>query len=215
MTGLKYKVAGRALRALCAFMAVLLLTSSFVACSWKETITVDGEKCDFNAMTADELAEYIEIGQYKGLEISLSGRSKGEAAWDTVAELSTVKHYPEGHVYYYIEQFEGQYKYYAEEAGVTYEALLEELGINEGSITKEAKAMTEKDIVYSIVRKLEDIELTEDEKQTYFAKYVQKYVSEYGYSEEYVTANMSDLIYESMLYDKTTEFLIVNNTFVE
>lgn len=192
-------------------LALLLLASSLVSCSY----TPQGERLDFNAMTAEELAEYIEIGQYKGMEISLAGRSKGDAVWAAVADGAKVKGYPEGHFYYYKEQLEAQYKYYAEEAGVSYGDMLAELGENEESIIKKAKEMTKRDILYSTVVKLEGISLSEQEKQTHFARYVAKYVSEYGYTEEYVTENMTELIYDSMLYDKTTEFLIINNTFVE
>ena len=46
-------------------------------------------------------------------------------------------------------------------------------------------------------------------------KAAQKIAADYGYTEDYVAENLTDLIYETMLYDKTMEYLIVNNTFVQ
>ncbi len=202
----------KSIKWLSALAIVLLSAMCFCACSWQSSVSVHPEKLDFFSMSTEELSELVEIGEYKNLQISLNGRTREEAVWDAIIAGSTVKDYPEEHVYYYIGQFQGQYKYYAEEAGMSYEKMLNELGINEGTIQREATEMTQKDILYALIVKLEGIELTEEEKTSLFDKYVEIYVSEYGYSNEYVTENMSELIYGSMLYDKTTEFLIVNNT---
>ena len=80
-----------------------------------------------------------------------------------------------------------------------------------GGILEEAKALTKSDLVYSVIVKLEGIRVTEDEKERLFDRYVDKYVSVYGYSADYVKKNLSSEIYSSMLYDKTTEFLLTNN----
>ena len=84
-----------------------------------------------------------------------------------------------------------------------------------GAILEEAKALTKSDLVYSAIVKLENISISESEKERLFDKYVEKYVSVYGYNAEYVKKNMADEIYDSMLYDKTTEFLIKNNNLIE
>ena len=116
-------------------------------------------------------------------------------------------------MYYYVGQLKAQYEYYAKSAGISYDEILSELGVTDGEILREAKALTKRDVICAIIQKSEDITLSDDEKQTHFARYVEKYVFEYGYSEDYVHANMADEIYSSMLYDKTTEFLILNNNF--
>ena len=88
-----------------------------------------------------------------------------------------------------------------------------EMGATEESVRAEAQEMAIDDIIFELVRRAENITLTEEEKESLFDKYVEKYVEDYGYSKSYVKKNMSELIYESMLYDKTTEFLIKNNDF--
>lgn len=195
---------------------ILLLTvliSCLASCTYGGGSATAAKKTDFLSLELDALGEYVEIGQYKGLYITLGERSKGEAIWEEILKGSTVVSYPEEHVYYYVGQLRAQYKYYAEQAGISYEEMLEQLGASEGSILKEAKELTREDILYAIVVKTENISLTDGEKESLFSKYAQKYVSEYGYTEEYVRENMSEEIYGSMLYDKTTEFLIVNNNF--
>ena len=174
---------------------------------------MSGEKIDFLALELSALEGYVEIGQYTELEIELGESDKGSAVWNAVISGSKVKSYPEKQVYYYVEQLQGQYKYYAEQAGISYEEMLGQLGMDEVAILKEAKAMTKGDIIYAIVVKKENISLSESEKQSLVGRYVDKYVSEYGYTKEYVEKNLIDEIYGSMLYDKTTEFLIINNRF--
>ena len=225
MTGLEKTSIKKTAKTFFSLVILTLMLASFASCSWKDAMTVDGEKVDFDSMSLEELSSYVQIGQYKGVEVSLSaGQSKGEAVWNAVLQASTVKHYPETHVYYYVEQIKEQYAFYASDMGVTYKELLNVMGIDEADIISEAKEMTEKDIIYAIVRKTEGITLTDEEKEKHFSRYVELYVSEgeggygyteeKGYGEEYVKTNMAEEIYGSMLYDKTTEFLIINNTFV-
>ncbi len=212
MTELRKGMYKKSIKLLSTWAVILLTALCFCACSWKNSVSVHPKKLDFHSMSIDELEQYIELGAYRDLQISSEGRSRGEAVWDAVAENASIKEYPEEHVYYYIEQRQEQYKYYAEEAGISYKEMLEELGINEGNIIKEAKELTERDVLYALIVKIEKIELGEAEKSTHFDRYAKKYVSEYGYDEAYVKENMTELIYDSMLYDKTTEFLIISNT---
>ena len=200
----------------CAIFAlVLVVCMLLVSCSVTPKLEVEGQKQDFLAMSFDELEKYATVGKYKDMQISLGGKTKEEAVWDAVLKGISVHEYPSEHVYYYMSQLKGQYSYYAEQAGVSYKEILEQLGQSETTILHDSKNMTKKDMAYAIIVKLENISLSEDEKTAYFDRYVDKYVENYGYSKDYVTANMKEIIYDSMLYDKTTEFLILSNTFVE
>ena len=201
------------LKRLAAIFFATLCIFCLTSCAYTGGRSEPPEKTDILALELSALEEYIEIGEYKEIKITLGERDRGEAVWDAVIKASNIKGYPEKQVYYYMDQLRGQYRYYAEQAGVSYEQMLEKLGIDEGDILREAKELTKGDIIYAIVVKKENISLSDDEKQTLFSKYVDKYVSEYGYTKEYVEQNMADEIYGSMLYDKTTEFLIVNNIF--
>ena len=91
--------------------------------------------------------------------------------------------------------------------------LLESRGTDESKMREEAREMVKKDLVFWYIVQAEGITVTEEEKQTHFDKYVDKFVSDYGYSRAYVTENMADEIYEAMLYDKTLEYLFSVNTF--
>jgi hypothetical protein len=55
--------------------------------------------------------------------------------------------------------------------------------------------------------------LTEAEKASLFDRYASAFSEQYGYELSDVKESMVDLVYESMLYDKTMEYLIVHNTF--
>ena len=205
-----YRASGRIAMLLAA---LLVFCTLLVSCSINTNLEVKGSKQDFEAMSLDKLEGYVSIGEYKNMSVSLGSKSKGEAVWSAILENAHVEEYPQEHVYYYMEQLEDQYSYYAEQAGVSYKEILAQLGKSEATILQDAKAMTKKDIVYAIILKREGITLTDSEKQTHKDRYIDKYVKDYGYSEAYVEANMIELIYDSMLYDKTTEFLILNNTF--
>ena len=195
-------------------MALILMTGivlSLAFCTVKTPFDVEGKKQDFFALELSELETYITVGTYKGLNITQGEKAKDEVVWGAIASASKVQKYPEEHVYYYVDQFKGQYRYYAEQAGMSYEDMLAALGISEADILERSKEMTKKDILIAIIAKRENIVVTDEEKASFFDKYVNKYVSEYGYNVEYVTENMAEQIYSSMLYDKITEFLILNN----
>ena len=82
-------------------------------------------------------------------------------------------------------------------------------------IVREGKALVANDLCVLAVQADAGIVLTEDEKTRLLDKYAEKYASNFGYDREYVKKNLADLVYESMLYDKTTEYLILHNTFVD
>jgi hypothetical protein len=166
---------------------------------------------DMSAVSSQDLESYVLLGRYTGLDVKAGSLSKDEAVWKAVKEKATVRSYPEQQVLYYISQIEAQYKYYAEQADMSYDEMLREVGATEKTIRTQAESLAIDDVIYELVRRDANITLGESEKQSLFDKYVEKYVSDYGYTEQYVKENMSELIYDSMLYDKTTEYLIKNN----
>lgn len=195
-------------RILCLVIAILTLVIPFSSCGKADSVKI-------SEMTLEELEECVTVGEYKNVEISLDGKTRAEAVLLYIDKNSSVKRYPEGEVKYYVEQLKQQYRYYAEQAGVKYEALLDELGEDNVTMTAEAKRLVKNDLIFEFIRKKEGITLSEDEKNAFFDKYVKKYAESYKYSEDYVREELSELVYDSMLYDKTVEFLIISNTFVE
>lgn len=198
-------------RALVTLLALIMLISMF-SCK-KSDENESAEPVDFAAMSDDELKSYAELGEYMLMTLKQGSSPKGEVVWAAVKKNATVKDYPEQQVSYYVSQIKAQYAYYAEEAGISYKEMLREVGATDESIRSEAESMAADDVIYELVRRDADITLREDEKSKFFEKYVEKYVEDYGYSREYVVENMTDEIYDSMLYDKTTEFLIAYNYF--
>lgn len=198
-------------RALVTSLALIMLISMFSCKKDGENESV--EPVDFAAMSDDELKSYAELGEYKLMTLKQGSSPKGEVVWAAVKKNATVRDYPEQQVSYYVSQIKAQYAYYAEEAGISYKEMLREVSATDESIRSEAESMAADDVIYELVRRDAEITLREDEKSKFFEKYVEKFVADYGYSREYVKENMQDEIYESMLYDKTTEFLITNNQF--
>ncbi len=197
---------------LIALVAVLsLLVSTLVLSS----CTTEQDKTDFSKLSEDELAEYGKLGEYKGMTVVLKkAQSKEEAVWEKVIEnMSEGEKTKPEQIYYYYTQLEKEYDFHAEKLGISKEELYKDLGIKDGDVFKEAEKMTKKDIACALVRKAESIEITAEEKEKYYSRYVEKYVSDYGYTKEYVEENMKDIVEASMLYDKITQFLIANNKF--
>ena len=191
-----------------AILLALVFALSSASCAKKERIKV-------SELPLETLEESLSVGEYKGLVIELNGKSKADAIVERIMADSDVKQYPEGTTDYYAEQIKKQYKYYADEAGMTYEQMLNELGETDVTITQEAQGLVKKDMLFALIQAREGISISDGEKSLYFERYVSIYAKRYGYTEEYVKAELSDLVYASMLYDKTVEFLIVNNTFSE
>ena len=195
-------------RILNLIIAALLLLVTLSSCSSAASVKI-------SEMSLEELEECVSLCQYKDLELTLGGKTKEEALLSHIDANSSIKKYPAGTVGYYFEQLKKQYRYYAEEADMRYEAMLDELGEDNVTMKAEAKRLVKNDLIFELIRKKEGITLTEAEKTQFFDKYVQKYAERYKYSEEYVREELSSLVYDSMLYDKTVEFLIIHNSFVE
>ena len=168
-------------------------------------------------ISALDLSEYVELGDYKDMTVSYDPlkTSKGDAAWAELLRNSTVKKYPDRQVAYYFYQKRAGYEHMAKSGDVSYEELLESLGITEENILEESKALTAEDLVFAALVKAEGIEITYDDKSALYEKYVELFVSKYGYTEEYVLKYLEEEIYETMLYDKTLERLISFTEFEE
>lgn len=205
-----------ALLFVCAFCL-----SVFAGCK-KDDVTVDdgtdngsdntAPKLDYSQINIDE---YVKSVSYKGLTLTVKGEgaSKETAIWEALLGAAVIEKYPESAVEYYFAQTKDYYMFIANNDPEAYKLLLESRNMTEEDLVAEARELVKKDLVYLYIVEKEGIVITEDEKQSLFDRYVAAYVSEYGYSAEYVKANMSELIYDSMLYDKTLEFLILGNTF--
>ncbi|MBO5938343.1 MAG: hypothetical protein J6Q82_02440 [Clostridia bacterium] len=170
-------------------------------------------------VTYDEakLDEYIAPFAYESLTVELTDADtlKSEAIWVKLLSEVEILSYPEDAVEYYAEQQRDTYRYYAEKNDWSYGEALEFFGVSEENILDEAREMVKGDLVYRYIVKDAGITLSEDEKSEQMARYVKKFSEDYGYTEDYVEEHMTDLIYDAMLYDKTMEYLIVKNTFVE
>ncbi len=197
-------------------IAVLLVCVLLLLCGCgKPRLDTDGEEQTNIDYTGLDISEYIGEISYLGLTVSLESEnsSKEDALWSEILENTEIKGYPEDKVKYYFEQQRASYMYLAgDEDG--YEMLLKIRGITEEDMLAEAEKMVAKDLVFRLVVEREGIELTENEKTELFDRYAEKYVKDYGYTKSYVISDMPNIIYESMLYDKTMEYLILKNNFV-
>lgn len=196
---------------LCLISLLFCAVCFGISCAKDEEVSP--QMMDISSMTDGELAAFVELGEYRGLTLTHSGKTKSEAIWDEIHSRAKINSYPEQQVEYYFNQARAQYEYYAKEADMSYEDMLAELGLSEDSMLADARRMAIGDVISEMIRRKEQIELTDAEKRTHFDRYAKKYADDYGYSTEYVKENMSELIYESMLRDKVTEFLIIENTF--
>lgn len=196
----------------CCLALILLLTTALLLLSCSKE-----EAQNENAPSYDEakLGSYLSLDGYTGLTVSLhANETKGEAVWKEVLSRASILTYPEDAVAYYLAQKKETYQYYAEKNGWSYEEALAFFGVTNDTIQAEAKEMVKGDLVYRFIVKDAGIEVTEQEKATLLDRYVKKYAEDYGHTEEYIREHMTELIYDSMLYDKTMEYLIVNNSFV-
>lgn len=207
------------MKKLSLLMLVVLLTASLViSCDKKEEERDDGAKpVETIDISSLELSEYVSLGKYSGMTVSYdpSKTSKGDAVWETVVKGSEIKAYPEEQLEYYFAQSKAKYKYLASKGNDTYENILSALGVTEEDMMNEAKELVAEDLVRYALLEAESIVLSENEKQNNFERYVQKFVGSYGYDEEYVRENMTEQIYDTMLFDKMLEKLIMINEFAE
>ena len=201
----------RALRVICVILA-LSFALCIVSCS-KNDKESDGEHIlsyeDLDISTA------VRLGEYKGLTVTVrEGESAAQAIWRVISDTSEILEYPEKQVDYYLSQSRTRAEYYSSVYKVSYEEAIAALGYTEDSMLGEAKALVASDLLGIAVRKSEGISLTDDEKSRLFDKYAEKYAYDWGYNLEYVKDSLKEEVYDLMLYDKTSEYLVTNNTFV-
>ena len=162
-----------------------------------------------------DVSAYVKGVSYKGVKYTLDSEelSREQVLWDSLLKNAQVSGLPNDMVEYFFSQTKAAYMYLVDGDPEAYEMLLESRGTSEDKMREEAREMVRKDLVFWYIVQAEGISVTAEEKQTLFDKYVDKFVSDYGYSRAYVTENMADEIYEAMLYDKTLEYLFSVNTF--
>lgn len=192
---------------ICVLACFFAVTFLLFSCGETEKIA----PVDIADLSLSELEGYVAVAKYKDVSIALGEKSKEEAISDYLTANSKLNKLPEDAVEYYGAQLKEEYKYHAKQSGRDYDELLHELGLDEEALLKEARTLVYKDIIFAIIQKKESICITDEEKKNFFDRYVTKYAELYGYSEEYVRANLVDEVYQTMLYDKTMEYLIINN----
>ena len=199
------------------FLLILCSLLTFAACGGSdssvesddtEKITLDYSDVDVNA--------FVKSAVYEGLTVTLADKdaSKEAALWDIIIASAQTEAVPEDKAMYYFNQTKEYYMYFAGDIDKDYEYVLKHFSTDEEKMMEEARVLVKKDLLYRYIVAAEGISITDDEKNKLFDKYVDKYVNDFGYRREYVLANMTEMIYDSMLYDKTMEHLIANNTFV-
>lgn len=194
-------------------IAVLVVVSAFASCSEKEDGSEIKNDVKWQNYDTEKLDSYIKPFEYVGLKVSAAeGKSAAELIWEKIVSGVQIVSYPEAQVEYYAGQERLKYKYYAERDKIDYDKLLESLGVTEEVIYNTAKGLVKEDLAFEYIVKDAKISLTDAEKEEHFGKYAEKFVQTYGYNKEYVTENMKDQIYDAMLYDKTMEYLILNNS---
>lgn len=196
------------------FISLLCLA----VCSCGNKLNIPEDRAELSDLDYSDInvGDYIKSVTYKDLTVTLdtADASREEALWEEILKNANISSYPEEKVEYYFQQEKAYYMYIVKDDEEDYAALLSVRGISEESMTEDARRMVAKDLIYRFVADAEGIELTEEDKTQLFDRYVEKFVSDYGYTKAYVAENMADSVYESMLYDKTMEYLILQNTFV-
>lgn len=193
-----------------AAMMVTCLLFAAASCAKQESPDEAVESVPYDEARLDE---YLSSVTYRDLTVLFDEKkeTKGEAVWRTVLGSATVREYPAEQTAYYAAQIRAEYRYLAERENMTYEEMLALRGMSEASIEAEARAMVKSDLVFLYIVNDADIRLSGEEKTGLYDRYADKYVDRYGYDRTYVDANLREEVYESMLYDKTMEYLILHN----
>jgi hypothetical protein len=200
-----------------ALLLLLLILSTLVACKGDdESISCPPEQNDTTAEDVEfnyddiNVADHVKSVTYKGLQINVEG-DREDALWQGIYATAQIESYPEAKVSYYFEQTKKMYMELVDNDPDDYALLLADRGITEQMMLEQARRMVRDDLVYLYIVQTENIALTDAERTSLFDKYVDRYAVELGRPREYVAENMPEYIYESMLYDKTMEFLLASN----
>ena len=193
-----------------ALLLAALLLPLAAACAKEES---PAERAPYDA---SRLEEYLSSVVFEGLTVSYDAKklTRGEAVWQKVLAEATVQEYPPEQVAYYEAQKRAEYRYFAEREDMELEAFLELQGVTDEDIAKEARQMVKSDLCLLYIQRNAGISLTEEEKGALYDRYADKYVERHGYDRAYVDDNLREEIYETMLFDKTMEYLILHNSLV-
>lgn len=199
------------------YIVILLLLSLLLtlgSCGKGEDVGEDSADMTLDYSDVD-VRSFVKSATYKGLTVTLADESdsKESVLWDAILANVQTEDIPEDKAAYYFNQTKEYYLYFAGDIEKDYEYVLKHFGTDETKMMEDARALVKKDLVYRYIVECEGISVTDEERTALFDRYVDKYVSDYGYRREYVLTNMIEMIHDSMLYDKTMEFLIANNEF--
>ena len=180
------------------------LTDEFVQRVSQESKTVDEFRAEVRAYLEEQAAETAD-------------QSMKSSAWMTAVENAQILDYPQEEVDSYVEQMTTYYQQYAETYGMEFADVLESMGMTEDTFNEQALAYAQSMVgdelvLYAIVR-AEDLSLSQSEYDEGVAAYVEMFGAESQEQlEEYYTV---DVLYESLLWDKTLQFLMDNAQVVD
>ncbi len=180
------------------------LTDEFVQRVSQESETVDEFRAEVRAYLEEQAAETAD-------------QSMKSSAWMTAVENAQILDYPQEEVDSYVEQMTTYYQQYAETYGMEFADVLESMGMTEDTFNEQALAYAQSMVgdelvLYAIVR-AEDLSLSQSEYDEGVAAYVEMFGAESQEQlEEYYTV---DVLYESLLWDKTLQFLMDNAQVVD
>ena len=197
--------------------AVLVCTAAIsILAGCKESGEAETEQMTYSGMPEYDVAnieKYIKPFVYTGLTVYReNSETAAEALWAEVVASAEVISYPAEQLEYYVEQERAKYRYYASREDIAYDELLESLGVTEESILDTARGFVKDDLVLAYIVYKADISLTDAEKEAHTDKYAEKLSEVYGVDSAYIKNNMSEQVYDAMLYDKAMEYLLLNNT---
>jgi trigger factor len=165
---------------------------------------------DFDPLS-DVIANDLSGGQYPTAaeyEQFLRNQVVQVEIWEQVVHNATIRNYPEQQVNYYYYQNRSYYEYYASMYGMTYNDLLAYSGLTDKDLYESAKTYVLEDLVFYAIQQAESIEYTEEEYNRDVQYYINRYKSEYGYSEDYIRQNLMSAVEENMLYDKVQTAIV-------
>ena len=199
-----------------ALMLVFLLGASLIlsGCDKNDSEDDRREKLIPPDYSEKNIEELVKLGEYKNMIVQAGNSTPNVTLWHKIIENAEIIKYPEDAMEYYKELSTRGYSNLAKDGKMSYDELLAALGITEADIIAEAEEYVKSDLVKLAIIRAEGLELTDDEKARLFDKYVKKFVTSYGYTEEHVKENLTDEIYDTMQYDKMMEFLMLNNTII-
>ena len=204
------------IKSLALILALLCISSAFFSCNEngvEENTESEKEYSTMPEYDAENIGSYIKPFKYEGLTVeATAGVSAQASLWNYIVESVEILKYPEAQVEYYVSQERAKYRYFAKRDGIEYEELIEALGITEESMKAAARALVKDDLALMYIINDAKIKLEDAEVAAHTDKYAEKLSEIYGYDAEYIKQNMSEQIYEAMLYDKTMEYLLSRNT---